>query len=194
MVWELGSARLVLPPGFEFNLTAMQSQSVFSRGAGIYGWLVKCGKSLQSPFLLAVRLYWGWQFAQTGWGKLQHLPKVTEFFAGLGIPAPAVAAPSIASLELLGGILLALGLGSRLIGLLLTGNMIAAYITAGRENLLAVFSNPGKFYGDDAYTFLFAAALIFIFGPGKFAVDELIRRSVAQQGANDVRLMGQIFV
>ena len=25
---------------------------------------------LQSPFLLAVRLYWGWQFAQTGWGKL----------------------------------------------------------------------------------------------------------------------------
>jgi putative oxidoreductase len=24
---------------------------------------------LRSPFLLAVRLYWGGQFAQTGWGQ-----------------------------------------------------------------------------------------------------------------------------
>ncbi len=32
----------------------------------------------QSPFLLIVRLYWGWQFAQTGWGKLNNLPKITE--------------------------------------------------------------------------------------------------------------------
>jgi hypothetical protein len=30
---------------------------------------------LQSPFLLAVRLYWGRQFAQSGWGKLHHLDK-----------------------------------------------------------------------------------------------------------------------
>lgn len=168
----------------------MQSQSVFSRGVGIYGWLLTCGEALQSPFLLAVRVYWGWQFAQTGWGKLQHLPKVTEFFAGLGIPAPAIAAPSIASLELVGGILLALGLGSRLIGLLLTGNMMVAYLTAGRENLLAVFSNPGKFYGDDAYTFLFAAALIFIFGPGKFALDELLRGRMVQRSERDVRIAG----
>lgn len=36
---------------------------------------------LQSPFLLAVRLYWGWQLIQSGWGKLHNLPKVTDFFA-----------------------------------------------------------------------------------------------------------------
>ena len=36
--------------------------------------------SLQSPFLLAVRLYWGWQFAQTGWGKLTNIGKVVNFF------------------------------------------------------------------------------------------------------------------
>ena len=33
---------------------------------------------LQSPLLLAIRLYWGWQFAQDGWGKLTHLARVTR--------------------------------------------------------------------------------------------------------------------
>src|SRR5271168_1432480 len=28
---------------------------------------------LQSPFLLWVRLYWGWQFATTGWGKMHNM-------------------------------------------------------------------------------------------------------------------------
>jgi len=30
---------------------------------------------LQSPFLLLVRLYWGWQLIQSGWGKLHNLEK-----------------------------------------------------------------------------------------------------------------------
>ena len=44
-----------------------------------YGLLIGAGTHLQSPFLLAVRLYWGWQFAQTGWAKLSDLGKVTGF-------------------------------------------------------------------------------------------------------------------
>ena len=43
----------------------------------------------QTPFLLAVRLYWGWQFAQTGWGKLHHLDKITSFSALLTFRCPA---------------------------------------------------------------------------------------------------------
>jgi putative oxidoreductase len=144
---------------------------VFRQAALAYEALIKAASSFQSPFLLAVRLYWGWQFAQTGWGKLQHLPRVTNFFATLGIPAPALSAVAISWLELAGGIGLALGLGSRFWALLLTGDMFVAYLTAGRQNLLAIFSDPGKFYGDDAYTFLFASLLILTFGPGKFAVD-----------------------
>ena len=54
--------------------------------------------------------------------------------------------------------------------------MFVAYPTAGRQNLLAIFSDPGKFYGDDAYTFFFASLLILIFGPGKFAVDLVLKR------------------
>jgi len=39
---------------------------------------------LRSPFLLAVRLYWGWQFVQTGWGKMHHIGKIAAFFC-LGV-------------------------------------------------------------------------------------------------------------
>jgi len=134
------------------------------------------GNSLQSLFLLAVRLYWGWQFAQTGWGKLHRLPQVVEFFANLGIPAPGLNAYFISGLELVGGILLALGLGSRLLAALFIGDMLVAYLTADREALLSIFSDPGKFYNADPFTFLFASLIVFIFGPGRFALDYLFER------------------
>jgi putative oxidoreductase len=142
---------------------------------------------LQSPFLLAVRLYWGWQFFQTGLGKLMHIPKVVGFFTSLGIPLPAFNAYFVSSLELLGGALLFLGLGSRIIALPLTIDMLVAYITADREALFSIFSDPGKFYASDAYTFLFASLLILIFGPGKISLDSAInylrrRRSLGSQG------------
>ena len=147
-----------------------------------YEALTRIASSFQWLLLLAVRLYWGWQFAQTGWGKLHHLPKVTDFFANLGIPAPGFMAPAISWLEFVGGIGLALGIGSRFWGLLLAGDMVVAYLTAGRQNLLAIFSDPGKFYGDDAYTFLFASALILIFGPGRFSLDAIVQRRFKFQG------------
>jgi putative oxidoreductase len=131
---------------------------------------------LQSPMLLAVRLYWGFQFAQTGWGKLHNLAKITAFFASLNIPFPAFNAPFVSTLEFVGGILLMLGLFSRPIALLLAGNMLVAYLTADREALASIFSDPGKFYVADPYTFLFASVMVLIFGAGFFAVDTYIAK------------------
>jgi putative oxidoreductase len=131
---------------------------------------------LQSPFLLAVRLYWGWQFAQSGWGKLHHLERISSYFMSLNIPFSAASAHFIAGLEFIGGILLILGLGSRLIGLLLSCNMLVAYWTADRDALLSVFSDPGKFYVADPYTFLFASAMILVFGAGIFSIDALLAK------------------
>jgi putative oxidoreductase len=131
---------------------------------------------LQSPFLLVVRLYWGWQFAQSGWGKLHHLEKISGYFMSLKIPFSAANAHFIAGLEFIGGILLILGLGSRLIGLLLSCNMLVAYWTADRDALLSVFSDPGKFYVADPYTFLFASAMILVFGAGIFSIDALLAK------------------
>jgi len=132
---------------------------------------------LQSPFLLAVRLYWGWQFMTNGWAKLHNLAKISEFFASLNIPAPALSAHFVSGLEFLGGILLMLGLGTRLIGLLLAGNMFVAYWTADHEALTSIFSDPGKFYVADPYTFLFASLMVMIFGAGLFSVDTLLKRT-----------------
>ena len=132
--------------------------------------------SLQSPMLLLVRLYWGFQFAQTGWGKLHNLAKITRFFATLNIPLPGIAAPCVSMLEFIGGILLILGLCSRPISLLLACNMFVAYWTADREALSAIFSDPGKFYIADPYTFLFASLMVLLFGAGYFAVDTYIAR------------------
>jgi len=131
---------------------------------------------LQSPALLVVRLYWGWQFAQSGWGKLHHLDKATDFFASLNLPDPGLTAHFVSGLELVGGILLILGLGSRLIGLVLTVNMFVAYWTADKEALFSVFSDPGKFYVADPYTFLFASAMVLVFGAGLFSLDALLLR------------------
>src|SRR5260370_36734506 len=77
-----------------------------------YALLIDASTQLQSPFLLAVRLYWGWQFMQTGWGKLSDLQKVTGFFTKLGIPAPAFNAMFVSGLEFAGGVLLILGRGA----------------------------------------------------------------------------------
>ena len=131
---------------------------------------------LQSPFLLVVRLYWGWQLMQSGWGKLHHLDRVTDFFTNLNLPAPAFTAHFVSVLEWVGGLLLILGLGSRLISLVLTVNMLVAYWTADRDALFAVFSDPGKFYNADPYTFLFASAMVLVFGAGLFSVDALLKK------------------
>jgi putative oxidoreductase len=66
-----------------------------------------------------------------------------------------------------------LGLFSRPVAFLLTCNMFVAYWTADREALSAVFSDPGKFYAADPYTFLFASLMVLIFGTGFFAIDTL---------------------
>lgn len=146
-----------------------------------YGLFLRVSNSLQSPFLLLIRLYWGWQFAQTGWGKLGDIGKVTNFFTTLGIPLPALNAWFVSGLELVGGILLIVGLASRPVALLLAFDMVVAYITADREALGKIFSDPDKFYAAAPYTFLFASLIIWIFGPGKLALDELLARRFANR-------------
>ncbi len=141
---------------------------------------------LQSPFLLLIRLYWGWQLIQSGWGKLHNLEKVTEFFTSLGLPMPAQMAVFISCVEFFGGIFLALGLLSRLTALVLTINLITAYIIADREALFSIFSDPDKFYAAAPYTFLVASLIVLIFGPGKICLDTLLDRFLAAPDTSDL--------
>ena len=140
-----------------------------------YAFFLKTVNSLQSPFLLFIRLYWGWQFLQSGIGKISHIDKVVQYFTQLGIPAPSLNAHFNAGLETVGGILLILGLGSRIISVPLLINMIVAYITAEREAWTTLFSESNKFFAADAFPFFLIALLILIFGPGFFSLDTVIR-------------------
>jgi putative oxidoreductase len=131
---------------------------------------------LQHPFLLFVRLYWGIQLMQSGWGKLHNLDKVTDFFTTLNLPMPHQTAIAISSLEFFGGLLLAIGLFSRVISLVLTINMIMAYVTADREALFSIFSDPDKFTAAAPYVFLIASLIVFLFGPGSLCIDALLHK------------------
>ena len=138
--------------------------------------LTKVGALLQSPVLLAVRLFWGWHFIGTGSGKLRHLEDVTKYFASLGIPAPHLNAIMAASTECVGGALLLLGLFSRFASLALIGVMCVAYATAEIDTVRVIFSNPDKFLGADPFLFLYASVLVFAFGPGRISLDALLFR------------------
>jgi putative oxidoreductase len=140
----------------------------------IHGLLARLGHILQCPVLLVIRLYWGWSFIQTGKGKLQHLDKVTNYFASLHIPAPHVNALMAASTEVSCGLLLMLGLFSRFASGALICVMCVAYATAEHDALVGIFRDPDKFTGADPFLFLYAAVIVFCFGPGKISIDRFL--------------------
>ena len=135
---------------------------------------------LQSPLLLGIRLYWGWQFAQTGWGKLMHLDRTAGYFESLDIPLPKFNAVMAGGTECVGGVLLALGLWARPASVPLIFTMLVAYWTADREALNAIGSDPDKFVTAAPFLFLLASLIVLVFGPGKLSLDALLGKN---QGA-----------
>ncbi len=154
------------------------SSSVFVKARRAYELLARAANKLQSPLLLVMRLYWGWSFFVTGKGKLLNLDKTAEFFAGLNIPLPKLNAAFAGSTECIGGLLLLVGLGSRLVSIPLAVMMLVAYFTADREALLGIFSDPDKFLAADPFLFLLTALLVLAFGPGVFSLDWLLARKL----------------
>lgn len=142
--------------------------------AALYQRFANAANLLQPLVLLVLRLYWGWSFAQTGWGKLTHLQRTSEYFASLHIPAPMFNAIAAGSTELIGGALLVIGLLSRFAGLALTVVMAVAYLTSENEAARSLFSDPDKFTGAAPFLFLLVSVIILAFGPGPISVDRFV--------------------
>ena len=159
--------------------------ALFTKIRRWHNWFFELISYVQSPLLLFVRLYWGWQLAESGWGKLHNRERVTEFFASLNMPAPGQLAVFIACVEFFGGILFALGAFSRVTSLVLTVNLTMAYVIADREALFSIFSDPDKFVAAAPFAFLFASLLVLIFGAGKISADRalwhVVENRVAKQ-------------
>jgi putative oxidoreductase len=151
---------------------------IFQRG---YRLLIRAGDCLQSPLLLAIRLYWGWHFFGTGRAKLMDHEKFTGFFQGWHIPFPSLSVYMAGGTECFGGLLLLLGLGSRLVCLPLIFTMIVAYATAEIATVKMIFDDPDKFVSADPFLFMLACIIVLIFGPGVFSIDWLIGKKFFQQ-------------
>jgi putative oxidoreductase len=122
------------------------------------------------------RLALGVVFVQTGWGKLHSLDQVTAFFRSLGIPAASMQAPFVAGVELVGGLLLLAGLGTRVAAVPLAGTMVVAILTAQ----LAHVHGVGDLFGLLEFVYLIVFVWLAIAGPGALSLDHLLARRRAR--------------
>ena len=123
------------------------------------------------PPLLA-RISVGLVFASAGWGKLRDPERVVEFFRSLGIPAPEWQAPFVAATELVCGLLLCVGLGTRFAAVPLVVTMIVAIRTALWSELGGIVDLAGT------QEWLLIALLVWlaIAGGGAVSLDTLAAR------------------
>jgi len=133
---------------------------------------------LQPIAALVSRLVVGEAFILTGLGKWRNLDGPTALFTQIGIPAPRANAVFIATLELVGGACLMLGLGTRVFSLLLSATMVVALMTADRQDFLGAF-DPSAEKG-----FMDVTPLVFLIPSSgsrpteraRVSVDRLLRR------------------
>lgn len=138
--------------------TAVEATSAAQRSATLAAW-----------GFLVLRLAVGFVFLMHGWQKFSGFgfEGVAGFFGSIGIPLPGIAAVVVTLLELVGGLALILGVGTRLVGALLAVNMLVALFVVHLAN--GFFVDAG---GYELVLTLGAAALFFaLSGPGRLSLD-----------------------
>ena len=124
--------------------------------------------------LVPVRVVLGYIFLDSGLGKWRRgISGTGEWFAGLGFPFAQPTARIVATLELVGGVLLILGLGVHWVALPLAGNMVvAAYVQ--RFKLGAPFQG-GDVQGYELDVLMVATAVMLaLTGAGPLSLDRLL--------------------
>ncbi len=119
-----------------------------------------------------LRIVTGFLFAAHGWQKFNEftIAGTQAAFAQMGVPAANLVAPVVATLELVGGVALILGVLTRVFAALLAVNMLGA--------LFLVHAPAGIFAATGGYELvliLAAAALaVALVGAGKVSVDKAV--------------------
>jgi putative oxidoreductase len=117
--------------------------------------------------LTLVRLSMGLIFTAHGYQKLMGgMAGVAGYFAKVGVPMPELMAPVIATVELVGGILLILGLATRWVGLVLALEMVVT-------GFWVQMPTKGWNASELDRILLAAGLMLFLAGPGRAAVDKL---------------------
>lgn len=124
----------------------------------------------QNVSLLLARLTLAYGFYGPAMQKWADMSSVAGWFGELGIPFPMLNAYMAATTELLGVVLLSLGLFTRLISLPLMVVMIVAITTV---HITHGFSAGDNGFEIPLYYMLFLA-IFASFGAGKFSLDHLL--------------------
>lgn len=116
--------------------------------------------------LVILRVVLGIIMIYHGWPKLTDLGGTIEGMAGMGVPAPAVAAIFATVAEVVGGLLMLLGAFTDIAGLMFAIDMLGAITFVHAKNGFSVAKG-----GMEWPLLLAAAALaIALAGPGRHAV------------------------
>ena len=125
-------------------------------------------ESWQWLIVLTVRLYFGYFWAETGWAKLHNLDGASERFLNWGIPFPQFNAALSAGAEFVGGVLVMLGLLSRLTCLAMIFNMLVALALVVAKQ----WTTTDEFFESDEVLYVLVFAWLAVAGPGRASVDQ----------------------
>ncbi len=121
---------------------------------------------------LLARITVGWVFLWAGWGKLGAMPQVIENFRGWGVPIPELLAPFVSGLEFIGGIMLLLGLFTRIFSVPLIVVMVVAIKSVFWEQVDSV----EYLLGLSEFAYLAIFLWLGTAGPGVISLDHLLQR------------------
>jgi putative oxidoreductase len=124
----------------------------------------------QSLSLLLARFAVAYGFYDPAMQKWSDIKSVADWFGSIGIPLPTLNAYMAASTELIGVVLLTLGLFTRLISVPLMIIMVVAIITVHLAHGFAAGDNGFEI---PLYYILFLA-IFASYGAGKFSLDHLL--------------------
>ena len=119
---------------------------------------------------LIMRLIVGYTFMLAGWGKLTNLAQATENFVSWGIPFPKLLTPFVSGVECFGGVMLILGLFTRIPAAMLAVVMIVAIKSAKWGDV----DSLETLLGFEEMTYFAAFMWLAIVGPGAASLDRLL--------------------
>ncbi len=148
---------------------------------GLVAWLIDMPERRSAVFHwlppLFARIVVGWVFLWTGWAKLNNLPQMIQNFREWGIPWPEIMTPFVSGVEFFGGLLLLVGLFTRVAATPLVIVMIVAIVSAKLDQVNSLETLLG--FEEVAYMALFG--WLAVAGPGPVSLDALLQRLYSRE-------------